>query len=181
MKIRYITVLIIFLFAAISYSSAEFGNKPSVGLDEQLGKKIPLDLKFVNSTGDTLTLGSLIDKPTVIALVYYHCPNICTPLLNGLSETIDKMDMEAGKEYRVITISFDQNENPATANKWKNNYLAGMKKRIPKDSWLFLVGDSTCIRTLTDAVGFYFQKDSTNEFIHPSTILVLTPKGIISR
>ncbi|TAL66787.1 MAG: SCO family protein [Bacteroidetes bacterium] len=181
MKTKYIFLMIVYLMTCISYSNAEFGRKPSVGLDEQLGKKIPLNLKFVNSNGDTSTLGSLINKPTVLALVYYHCPNICTPLLNGLSETLDRMDMDAGKEYRVITISFDQYETPAIANKWKNNYLAGMKKRIPADAWLFMVGDSTSIKTLTDAVGFYFERDSVEDFIHPSTILVLSPKGVISR
>lgn len=169
------------MFVCIGNSFSESKKKPAVGLEEQLGKTVPMNLKFVNSTGDTFSLASLINKPTVLALVYYHCPNICTPLLNSLSETIDKMDMEAGKEYQVITISFDQNETPANAFKWKNNYLAGLNKKIPKESWLFMVGDSVSIRTLTDAVGFYFMRDTANDFIHASTIIVLSPKGVISR
>ncbi|MCL5991246.1 MAG: SCO family protein [Bacteroidetes bacterium] len=178
---KYLILLFAFLFACIVNSYSENRRKPEVGLEEQLGKTIPLNLRFVNSSGDTASLGSIINKPTVLALVYYHCPNICTPLLNGLSETIDKMDMAAGKDYQVITISFDQNETAADAYKWKNNYLAGLEKKIPNDSWRFMVGDSASIRTLTDAVGFYFKRDTADDFIHASTVIVISPKGIISR
>ena len=181
MRVKNLILLLIFMFTCFINSYSDLKKKPAVGLEEQLGQTIPMHLRFVNSNGDTLSLSSIINKPTVLALVYYHCPNICTPLLNGLSETIDKMDMEAGKEYQVVTISFDQNETPANAYKWQNNYLAGLEKKIPKDSWLFMVGDSASIRTLTDAVGFYFMRDTANDFIHASTVIVLSPKGVISR
>lgn len=181
MEIKNKLLFLLLILTFFSYAKAEFGKKIPIGLDEQLGKKIPMDVKFINSEGDTVTLRSLISKPTVIALVYYHCPNICTPLLDGLTETVNRMDLKPGEDYNIITLSFNHNETSVDAKKWKNKYYTELNRKIPDDSWKFLVGDSSSIRKFTNAVGFYFERDTSGEYIHPSTILVLSPKGVIAR
>ncbi len=169
--------LILFFSVLLCFANT---TKPRVGVDEQLNKTVPLALKFTNSTGDTMTLGQIINKPTLLTLVYYHCQNLCTPLLDNLADAVNRIDLDAGRQYRLLTISFDQNETPAVAEKWKNRYLTELHKKIPADSWYFMVGDSVNIMALTNSVGFHFQCEGDG-FIHPPAIIAISPKGIITR
>ena len=176
-------ILFIFLLAALPVNKlfADDGNKPSeVGIDEKLGSAIPLDLSFLDEYGKPVRLRDLITKPTILTLVYFRCPGICSPLLNGLSTTIDHMDMTAGRDYNIITISFDPKESYMTAAEKKKNYLEEMKKKIPEDSWKFLTGDSLSIARITDAVGFRYQPQG-NDYMHSATIMVLSRDGKIAR
>ncbi len=91
-------------------SSVADTTQQQVGIDEKLGETIPLDLSFLDENGKPVALKSLFGKPTLLTLVYYRCPGICSPLMNGLSETIDKMDMEPGKDFNIVTISFNPRE-----------------------------------------------------------------------
>jgi protein SCO1/2 len=155
-------------------------QKTEVGIDEKLGDVLTADLKFYDELGQLVQLKSLITKPTIITLVYYRCPGICSPLLNGLSETVQKMDLEAGMDYNIVTISFDPSENYITAGEKKKNYLENMKKQVPEQSWRFLTGDSVNITKLTNEVGFMYQKQD-NEFIHSAAVVVVSPEGKIAR
>ncbi len=151
-----------------------------VGVDEQLGKYVPLDLSFLNENGDSVKLAALIQKPTILALVYYTCPGICSPLLNGVAEVLEKMDAEPGSDYQVITISFDSRDKPSLAARKKNNYLKSFKRPFPANAWRFLTGDSVAIKRITDAVGFRYKRQG-KDFTHPGLITVLAPDGKITR
>lgn len=179
---KYNSILLFFLFVFICTNIA-YSEKtpPEVGIEEQLGATLPLDLKFISSKGDTLSLREIIDKPVILTFAYYHCPGICTPLLTGLSEAVDIMDLEPGKDYRLITISFDHTEGSAVAEKWRKTYAEGMKRKIPVDSWNFMTGDSISIKKLTSSVGYYFKPDGENDFIHPAAIMAITSKGKVVR
>ena len=155
-------------------------DRIEVGIDEKLGEFLPADAQFINSKGDTILLGDLIKEPTILSLVYYECPGICSPLLTELGWVIGKVDLEAGVDYQIVTISIDKTETPEIARRWKRNYFAGMKKEIPEDSWTFLVGDSSNIYKVTNSLGYYF-KNVGEEFTHPGAIIAISPKGKISR
>ena len=94
-----------------------------VGIVEKLGETIPLDLTFLNESNDTVTLGEIINKPTILSFVYFDCPGLCSPLLSGISEVVEKLDMELGEEYQVITISFNTKDTPEKAAIKKNNFV----------------------------------------------------------
>jgi protein SCO1 len=175
-----ILFILSFLLTLTNIYSGEIKNE--VGIDERLGEKIPLSLKFYNSDGDTLTLGKIIDKPVVLSLVYYHCPGICTPLLTNLSETLDQIKLVPGQDFKVITISFDPYETPDKAAKWKKSYIEGMKRKdMNPNFWYFMTGDSLSISKLTDAIGFHFKSDGKKDFIHAGAIYILAKDGKISR
>ncbi|MCX7907974.1 MAG: SCO family protein [Ignavibacteria bacterium] len=158
------------------------GNKePEVGIVEKLGNKIPLDLVFTNEEGKQVKLANLINKPTILMFVYYHCPGICSPLLTGVSEVVDKSELVPGKDYQLVTISFDHTETFDKAKKWKENHIKGLEKKIDKNSWAFLVGDSISIRKITNAVGFYFKPDGRGDFVHGAAIYSISPDGKIIR
>ena len=154
--------------------------KKEIGFDEKLGQTIPLDLKFLDEHGQTVTLKQLIDKPVLFCLVYYNCPGLCSPLLTGVSKVIDQMDLEAGKDFKVITISFNPRETYLLASDKKKNYFSMMKKQIPDDSWRFLVGDSASIAAITDAVGFRYIPQG-DDYMHGAALMAISPEGKISR
>jgi protein SCO1/2 len=179
LKIFLLSVLLFFIMGSHSFGE-DPGPKKEIGFDEKIGESIPLDLRFLDEHGQTVSLKQLFDKPVLFCLVYYRCPGLCSPLLRGVADVIDKMDLEPDKDFRVVTISFDPNETYITASDKKNNYLASMKKQIPDDSWRFLVGDSASIAQITDAVGFRYLPQG-NDFMHGAAIMAVSPGGKIAR
>ena len=152
-----------------------------IGLVEHLGEFIPLDLTFRNENGDTVKLAEIIDKPTVLSLVYFNCPGICSPLLSGVVDVLDRLDLKPGVDYQSLTISFDPTDTPELARAKKRNYFKAFRRGpFPEDAWIWLVGDSANIKKLTDAVGFKYKKEG-KDYIHAGLLTVLSPRGKISR
>jgi protein SCO1/2 len=156
-------------------------QETEVGIEEHLDDFVPLDIMVIDEKNQATNLGSLIDKPTIINLVYYRCPGICSPLMEGLADVMDKVDLELGKDYQVLTISFDPRESIDLAHRKKNNYLNLMSRPEPaREHWQFFVSDSANVARLTDAVGFKYRK-AGNDFIHAGTIVIVSPAGKITR
>lgn len=184
--------------AFAQYSSSSLGStagqnlKPTggglgnaVAVTQKLGETLPADMKFTDSEGNTKTFAEFIDKPTILALVYYDCPGLCTPIMNNLSRVLQKIDVVPSAEYRAVSISFDPSEKPALAREKKSKITAGMKhlasdSSFPKDGWLFLTGNEKNIARLTEATGFEYQKID-NGYVHPGTLIVLSPERKIIR
>jgi protein SCO1 len=174
---------ILFLFVITVYIhklAAADNEKQEVGIDEKTGQMVPLNLSFLDETGQPVVLKDLINKPTILTLVYYRCPGLCSPLLNGVTDMVDKLDMEIGKDYNIVTISFDPREDYMVARDKKKNYLNNLAKKIPESSWRFLTGDTIAIAKLTDAVGFRYKRQG-EDYIHGAVITILTPEGKIAR
>jgi protein SCO1/2 len=152
----------------------------SIGIDQKPGQYAPLDLTFADETGRTVSLRQLIHRPTILAPVYLHCPNVCSLLLQNLADALNKLPAEPGKEYTVLTVSFDETEKPALALQKKKTYLKMVQKPFPEDAWRFLTGDRESIRKLTDAIGFHFKRVG-DDFEHPVTLIILAPDGKIIR
>jgi len=180
MKVK-IIFLIIGLFTSLSVNSQSVFNPPKeIGIYEHLDSVLPDDILLVNQDSLVVNLKSLITKPTVISFVYFECPGLCSPLLNGLAEVIDKAQLELGKEYQVITISFNPKDTPKLGKKKKKNYVASIKRQIDQSQWIWLTGDSSNIQKVTDAAGFKFKRDG-KEFLHPASLIVISPKAKITR
>jgi protein SCO1 len=152
-----------------------------IGVEEKLGNTVPLDIYLFNIEGDTVYLRDIYDKPTIINFVYYRCPGICSPLMDGLAEVIDRSDLVIGRDYQAITISFDPRESAMLAERKRNNYQNLMEKAdLAKEGWTFYTADSANIARLTDATGFRY-KPVGNDFIHSATLIVTSPQGKITR
>lgn len=173
-KITYIIVI----FLSLNFISAN--EQIDVGIDEQLGSYLPMDLKFVNSEGDTVQLKDVIDRPTLLSLVYYECPGICSPMLTEVSWVLDRVDLEPGKDFHAVSLSFDPNETPEIASRWKKNYLSSIKREFPTETWTFLTGDSVSIKKFTDAIGFYYLP-AGKDYTHTFALITISPDGKISR
>lgn len=151
-----------------------------VGVDEHLGARIPLDITFRDESGAPVLLSDLVKGPTIILPVYYRCSNVCFTLQGHFANALQSLDRRPLEDYRVISVSFDEEETPEMAARSKHAYLSAMKKPFPADGWRFLTGDLASIHRLTDAIGFGFQRQR-NEFAHPVVSVVLAGDGMIVR
>lgn len=176
-----ILLVLIVLTAVVNVSKAfDTTSHVPIGIVEKIGETIPLNTEFVDEKGNIVALKDVITKPTIFNFVYYRCPGICSPILTELTTIVNFMDMEIGKDYQIVTISFDDREKFDLGAAKKQSYLALLNKKIPYDSWKFLSGDSASIHAVTDAAGFYFRREG-NDFIHAGAIIVVSPQGKIAR
>ena len=178
-----ISVLIL-AFGMISSGQTAFEDKtkdPEIGVVEHLDEFLPTDIYLIDENNQRVVLTDLIDKPTIINWVYYRCPGICSPLMEGLAKVMDASDLVAGVDYQVLTISFDPSETIDLGIRKKTNYLnlVDKKEQISK-GWHFFVSDSASIVKGTNAVGFKYKRTG-QDFAHAASVTVVSPKGKITR
>jgi protein SCO1/2 len=154
-----------------------------VGIDQRLNEQVPLDLTFRDSTGREVHLRELMrGKPVVLVLAYYRCPRLCIEVLNRLADSLQRLSFNLGEHYDVITVSFDPEETPERAAKYKENYVERYGRSGAADGWHFLTGEQAAIDRLTEAIGFRYSYDTeTDQFAHAAGIMLLTPDGKLSR
>jgi protein SCO1/2 len=154
-----------------------------VAFDQRLGETLPLDAAFRDEQGLSVPLRALFrGRPVVLSLVYYECPMLCTLTLNGLVSALGTLSLDAGRDFDVITVSFDSRETPALAAAKKAAYLKRYGRPGAAEGWRFLTGDEAAVKALTAAVGFrYAWDDRTRQFAHPAGVVVATPEGRIAR
>jgi len=153
-----------------------------VGFDQRLGAQVPLDLPFRDESGAPVTLRAYAgDKPLILVPAYYECPMLCTLVLNGVVSALRALSFDVGREFRVVTVSFNPHETSDLAAAKKATYLHDYRRPDAEAGWHFLVGDETSIRPLMDAIGFRYAWDAdASQYAHASGLVVLTPGGRIS-
>lgn len=154
-----------------------------VGYEQNPGGRIPLRDPFRGETGAPVTLGDLTgEMPVVLVLAYYGCPMLCTYVLNGLTQGLDRLSLQPGRDYRVAVVSIDPREGPELAAAKKEAYLGRVgRDKGAAEGWRFLTGPQASITALAQAVGFHYAYDSAaGEFAHPAGVVLLTPAGRIS-
>ena len=154
-----------------------------VGFEQRLNEQLPLDLPFKDERGRAVKLGDYFGrKPVVLTFVYYECPMLCTEVLNGLESALRVLNETVGREFDVVTVSFDPKETPVLASGKKKAYLERYKRPEAEQGWHFLTGDQASIDALTKAAGFNFVWDeASHQFAHASGIVIATPEGRLAR
>jgi protein SCO1/2 len=154
-----------------------------VGIEQRLNEQIPPDLSFRDETGKTVRLGDYFgSKPLILDLAYYKCPMLCGEVLAGLTSALKPMKFDVGKDFEVLTVSFDPRETPQDATETKAVYLKRYGRAGAERGWHFLTGPQESIDALTKAAGFQYHYDArTGQFAHSTAIMVLTPQGKIAQ
>jgi protein SCO1/2 len=147
---------------------------------EKIGQHAALDVELYGEDGARLRLADLVTMPTIIAPVYYSCPNECNVLLGTLGQVLPQVGLRPGVDYQVLAISFDELDTPATATKRKGDFLNTTSAGFPPQAWRFLTGDEKNVRRLMDSLGFSYARTPTG-FRHSVVLIALTPTGKISR
>ncbi|MFA5404329.1 MAG: SCO family protein [Ignavibacteria bacterium] len=177
---KIIFILILVLLPIVIRAGEE--NKSPVGIDEKLGQYVPGDITLFDETGKPIKFSEATNgKPVILTLVYYRCPGICSPLLTELTHIVDKLDLIIGKDYNIVTVSFNTAEDYIMAAEKKKNYYGLIKIKKPgENDWRFLTADSINVARITDAVGFRYIKQG-NDFVHAGALTMLSPDLKITR
>jgi len=157
-----------------------------VEVTEHLGNHVPLDATFTNSKGEEIELGVYFDEstPVILALVYYECPVVCPVVLSQLAASLSELDYDAGEDFRVLVISFDHTETTTMAMGERSNFLGLYNRGESSDALQgieFHTGDAVNIKRLVNSVGFNFNPLNDGEYAHPISLMVLSPKGKVTR
>jgi protein SCO1/2 len=154
----------------------------NVGIEQKVGAQLPLDVPFTDDHGRAVTLREYTGKPIVLALVYYTCPSLCDLVLNGAVRSARALKFNAGDDFQVVAVSFDPRENYLVARDKKANYVKAYGREGTAGGFHFLTGSEPASKMLANAVGFHYAYDpTTNQYAHPSAIMIVTPEGRISR
>lgn len=185
----------ILLFVS-SLSWAEGGFRPTGGaynttqtiiqglaFDQKLDAQIPMDAVFTNSDGKEVKLGEVFGKgPVILAMAYARCPNMCTVVYRETFQALSRVRFAVPDAYRVVFISIDPAETPEAAAKKRKTYLHTYNRPDLESGTFFLTGEESQIKKVADSIGFSYRFDpSTGQYVHPSGIIIATPKGKISR
>lgn len=154
------------------------------GISEHLGALIDGSIGFVDESGKEITLSHYFSgtKPILLSLVYYSCPNLCNLHLNGVTNSIKRLDLSLGKDFEMLVVSIDPKEKSDLASSKRTAYLKDYGREGTENSWHFLTGKEESIKRLTSTVGFNYKWDEkTSQWIHASSLIVLTPSGVVSK
>lgn len=155
-----------------------------VDITEHPGGRIALDTTFFDEDSQMVKIGDYFKagRPVVLTLNYFECPMLCTLILNGLVTAMQGMDWTPGKEFEVVTVSFNPAEGPTLASRKKATYMESYGHPGTEQGWRFLTGSQESIHAITGAVGFHYRWNAeTRQFMHQAAIFVLTPDGRLSR
>jgi protein SCO1 len=155
-----------------------------VDIEERPGALLPADVKLRDQAGRDVTLGSYLDgeHPVILVLAYYECPMLCSMVVNGLLQGMKGLAWTAGKEYRVVVVSFDPRDTQETARKKRDTYISVYGRPVAERGWDFLVGEEAQVRRAADAVGFRYRwEEATKQYAHAAGVFVFTPEGKLSR
>jgi len=154
-----------------------------IGFDQNIGQRLPLDVLVRDEEGRSVKIGSYFgQRPVVLIFAYYSCPMLCAQVINGLASALGVLSLEPGRDLDIVAVSFDPRDTPATAASKKAAYLERYARPGAAAASHFLTADQPAIDRLTQAAGFrYAWDEATQQFAHPSGVIVLTPDGRLAR
>ena len=157
---------------------------PEARIEQRLGEQVPLDLVFRDESGKAAPLRRYFDgKPVVLILAYFQCRRQCPVVLEEVMKSLrDVKDYQIGKEFNVLTVSFDPRDGPDEAAARKALYADGYGRPGARRGWHFLTGQEAHIKRLARAVGFGYSYDAKGgQYAHANGIMILTADGKVSR
>lgn len=153
-----------------------------VGFDQNLGRQVPLDARFREADGASVSLRELLhDKPALLVPGYFDCRNICSVVRSGVANAVRLSGLKPGGQFNVVLVSIDPKETPADARRAQSHdALAHPGAGIAR--WHYLTGAQSDIAPLMHAIGFrYFLDRRDDQYAHATGIVLLTPQGRVTQ
>ena len=186
---RVVALLLGALIAALALLTpglSQAGQLPKqfegVDILPKMGDHLDLQLRFRDHTGKDVKLADFFDgeRPVIMTLNYYRCDSLCNTQLNDLLKALKELEWSVGKEFRIVTVSFNPTEGADLAAGKRKTYLDAYGRGDV--SWDFLTGKQAYIKSLADSLGYYYRYDANSgQFAHSPVIFVLSPDGLIAR
>ncbi len=155
-----------------------------VGITAALGQRLPLSLAFTDADGKTVRLAELFggSRPVLLTFNYFRCPSLCSRQLNALLDALRGIDLQLGRDFQIVTASFDSRDTAAWARMKQASYLKALGRPDAVAHWRFLTGDSESITRLSRTVGFRYRWIAARQaYAHPAFLAVCTPDGTPAR
>jgi protein SCO1 len=163
-------------------ASRAAGDLAQLAWQQRPGGQLPLDAVLRDETGQTMRLGALIGGgPAILALGYFHCPNLCGVLRADLTDALAGSGLHAPGDYALIVLSIDPDETAADARDAHRQDAARMPVPAEAAAWHYLTGSADALHPVEQAVGFRARFDpALRQFLHPAGLVFLTAQGGIS-
>ena len=166
-------------------AETEFGDPAAaVAIRQRLGAMLPLDAEFTSGSGERVQLGRYFggERPVILSIVYFECPQLCTQILTNLVTAIRVIERyEVGTDYDVVVASIDPRETAELAGKKKEAFVRRYGREGTEDGFHFLVGEEGPIDRLAKAAGYGYRYDPRiDEYAHAAGIMIVTPDGRLS-
>lgn len=165
------------LLLALACGLARAQSQP-LAFTQRLHAQVPLDVELNDTDGRPVRLGDLLQgQPALLVLGYYHCPRLCTTVMDGIIEGTRRVELP----FQLIAISIDPHEGPADAQHKAQRYDVTLPRAWQSRLHL-LTGSQADTRRVAQAAGFPYRYDAASgQFDHPAGFVVLTPQGRVSR
>lgn len=171
---------VLFLVYLLGAFPADAATPPaSLEFIQRLDAQLPLEAVFGNEDGRPVRLRDYFGQtPVVLVLGYFHCPNLCSTLLDGVLESLVQVNLP-GSGYRLLAVSIDPRETPADARRRLESFRPLLGPGLAAH---FLTGSREASSRLAADAGFPYAWDREHgQYMHPAGFLVATPEGRVAR
>lgn len=169
---------------AVVQSPSEIPHElEGVDIVENINVELPLDAPFIDESGNEIVLGDLFtgERPVLLQMGYFKCPQLCNLVLNEMTDTLRKLDWTTGKEFDVVSISINPEETAELAAAKRTSYVLMYDRRQSGKGWHFLTGPAESSKAVADSIGFRYRLQPDGEYAHAAGLFVITPDGRLSR
>lgn len=161
-------------------------NPDALKVDEKefLGVKLGTGYRFIDQDGKEFGFGDFRDKPLILVLSYYTCDGFCPSFNTDLRNVLEKVEksgkVSAGKDFSIITLSFDKNDDKESANQ----FISELYLPSPLlEAWTVGVfSNKEKIEAFTSSIGYkFFWSPADRMFFHPNAYFFISPEGRVVR
>lgn len=155
-----------------------------IGVDDRSGNVLGMSTPFQDEQNNLLRVTDLFDgkRPVMLSFNYSNCPKLCSVQLQNMTLALREVDFKVGKDFQVVSLSIDPNEQTRRAKSSKEKYVKLYNQPESADGWKFLTGERKDIATITDECGFRFKYVPEQKlYSHPPVFILVSPKGKIVR
>jgi protein SCO1 len=178
-------LIFVFVLASVPPVSASnsAGDVADLAWQPHPGARLPLGVEVVDEDGRTVRLGDYFTKsPVILVLEYLRCTSLCgVTIRNLVADTLNRLPLEAGRDYQLVAVSIDPRDKPADAASAREKY-GGLLERGGKAGLHFLTAAPAAVGEIADTLGFRYRYDSfLDAYVHPVGFVITAPDGVISR
>ena len=134
-------------------------------------------LQLINADGQRLSLANFAkmqNKMLVTEFIYTSCKTLCLTLGDYFQQAQTHIKAQSlQNKIHLLSISFDiAEDNPERLNRYQH------RMKMDKHIWsIATMASDTNLTIAKRQLGLVVLKDGSNEFVHNSAFLVLSPQG----
>lgn len=183
---------LLFSLVAVTAQASEFRTPESdidpeifrINESEYLGVKIKPDYTFIDHEGKEMKMKDFRGVPLILALSYYTCDGFCPTFNKDLQKVLLEVEkaktVEVGRDYKIVTLSFDKNDNANTIHHFRE--MIGLDPAFEKNWTIATFKNPDDIDRFASSIGFKFFWSAPDQmFFHPNAFFFISPEGRVTR